>query len=311
MNSDLFGNAKVPKQICCSLYHDDRIIHDKWLYHGFLFIPSDKTNTFLENLNTARKESTWEKELHFVELDNTRTMNDLALRWIDLFCNNHLNFSYFYFFGIDLTKIQKELWEIRATKQIKIYNRFFQIGLYSAIKWLFLNEKAGYESVTVDTVYSDSKSRPSYDNFRSGPISEIELKALMKEEAISFVNPTIIEVNSDHLSEKNYRNESHIIQYVDIALGSFSQILDNTSTHKGKCKCAEKFLQFSLPKEVMGYDRTHFGSVYYKKYAISFFPKTKLSKDDILNKTISSLRNQFFNEREMKFCNRTQLSFLQ
>ena len=109
-------------------------------------------------------------------------------------------------------------------------------------------------------------------------------------------------VNSNHEVEGTHRDESHIIQYVDLIIGGFSQVLDNTSKRTGKCEVAKTLLKNRLPEEIMGYDdSTHFKSDYYKKYAVSFFPKTKLSRADIINKDIKGIftgENQFYNKSE-------------
>lgn len=309
MTADMFGFPARTKEITCAVFHDDRTIAGKWLYHGFLFVPLDKIEELSSMLLHSRIESTWQKELHFVALDNTRTMNELALKWISLFCNELIDFQYFYLFGIDLTRLTKELWE-RATRDFKIFNRFFQIGLYSAIKWFFLNETAKYDKVVIDSLFSDSKTRTPEDKFHSQPIQEIEFKAFLKDEPIIFNSPAVIDINSDHEEEKSNIKESHIIQYVDILIGAFSQTMDFSSKHFGKCKCAEALLKKELPTILMKYDGPHIKSFYYKKYGISFFPRYKLSKADILNSSIHAIKNQFFSERELTYLNRNQLRLL-
>jgi len=52
-------------------------------------------------------------------------------------------------------------------------------------------------------------------------------------------------------------------------------LLDATSRQEGKCQVAQTLLKNNLPEEVMGYEKTHFESIYYKRYAISFYPKEK------------------------------------
>ncbi len=236
---DLFGTPVLPKEITCNIYHDEREIKDKWLYHGFLFVPIDYEDQFLKSLEDERKKCRWEKEIHFADLKNTRTMNDLAVNWIKLFCCYHYKSTYFYLFGVDYTKLAKQLWVDHKSRDYKIYNRFFQIGLYGAIKWFFLNRTANFQKVTIENIFSDAKNRTPQDKFHSKPISEIEFKGKTKGEHITFNCSEVVEVDSDHLIEKTYKKESHIIQYVDLIIGGFSQILDATSKHEGKCKIAQ------------------------------------------------------------------------
>ncbi|MGQ9801692.1 MAG: hypothetical protein ACUVRL_08525 [Candidatus Saccharicenans sp.] len=130
---DLFNNSLEPKEMICNIYHDEREIPAKWLYHGFLFMPLDCEDLVFKSLIEKREETTWQKEIHFADLKKTRKMNELATRWINLFCCSHHKLIYFYLLGIDYTNLEKKLWYDRATRDYKIYNRFFQIGIYGAI----------------------------------------------------------------------------------------------------------------------------------------------------------------------------------
>lgn len=310
MNVDLFGNASATKEIRCFVYHDEREIPSKWLYHGFLFIPVNFKKQFLERLAKERAESTWEKEIHFSDLKDTRTMNDLAVRWVKLFCSSYNNI-YFYLLGINYNSLAKDLWDNRRTRDFKIYNRFFQIGLYGAIKWFFLNTSAGFQKVLVEKVFSDAKSRMPYDKFHSQPISEIDFKAFIEDEPIVFNCSKVVEVGSNHEDETKHRDESHLIQYVDLIIGGFSQAFDNTSVHNGKRLIAEILVNNRLPNEIMGYNHSHFKSVYYKKCAVSFFPKEKLSQNEIMSRNIFRQKNQFYNERTLAFCNENQINLFE
>lgn len=307
MSIDLFGNVIEPKEIQCSVYHDEREIPNKWLYHGFLFIPVNFEKHLLDMLMKERKESTWYSELHFADLKDTGTMNDLAIRWTRLFAYSLYEKTFFYLLGVDYSKLAKDLWD-RKERDSKIYNRFFQIGLYGAIKWFFLNETAGFQKVVIKDIFSDLKSRPPLDKFHSQPLTEIDFKAIIKVEPITFECLRITEVESNHKKETRYESESHIIQFVDLVLGGFSQVLDDTSKHQGKNEIAKMLVNNRLPEEIMGYNQLHFKSVYYKKYAVSFFPKEKLSKDELVNKSIFAQKNQFYNERTLAFCNKDQIN---
>jgi len=298
---DRFGNQVTPKEMICNIYHDEREIPSKWLYHGFLFVPVACEPQILNGLSKERNKSKWCKEIHFKGLNNTRTMNDLAIGWISLFCSEHSKIIYFYLFGVDYTKLAKDLWVNKGTRDYKIYNRFFQIGLYGAIKWFFLNKEAGFQKVIINNIFSDAKDRTPGDKFHSQPISEIEFKAIIKDEPIEFLCSEVTEVNSNHQDESINSNKSHLIQYVDLIVGGFSQVLDNTSRQYGKCKIADTLLKYRLPEVIMGYDKTHFESCYYKRYALSFFPKRKIPKDDILRQDAFSQQNQFYNERPLLY----------
>jgi hypothetical protein len=307
MSIDIFGSPLSSKEMQCNVYHDEREIPSKWLYHGFLFIPVHLEKEIIDMLAKERKESTWEKEIRFSILRDTRTMNALAFRWIKLFRDFLYDKTYFYFLGVNCSNLAKNLWDAK-TRDFKIYNRFFQIGLYGAIKWFFLNQSANFKKVVIQNIFSDAKSRTPQDKFHSQPLEEIDFKALIKNEPILFKNDGIIEVDSDHYKETRYINQSHIIQYVDLIIGGISQVLDDTSSHEGKHRVAEMLVKAEIPRKIMGGRK--FKSIYYKKYAVSFFPKNKLSKDEIINESVFTQKNQFYDERMLNFCNKDQLTFL-
>ena len=130
----------------------------------------------------------------------------------------------------------------------------------------------------------------------------------MKDENIRFENSEIVETETDHRIECDDSEERQLIQYVDLITGGFSQVLDYTSKHLGKCIVADTLCNNLLPFDVIYPKRPKFHSPYYKRYAIAFFPRTKLSKVEILGNTISLSRNQFYHYRDSKYLNRIQPS---
>lgn len=305
MNLDIFGHTITPNEITLNVYHDEREIPKQWLYHSFCLIPTDKEKNVLDTLLSHRKKSTWNKEIHFKELEDTRTENDLAVRWVNYYGGEGFNDFYFYLLGIDLQRIEKRLWQ-SGTRNHRIYNRFFQIGLYGAIKWFFLNPNSGYSRVIINKVFSHERSREDRDEFHTRPIFETLQKSLEKCENIIFNSYQITEVASNHENEPNNPEASHLIQFVDIIMGTFSQIFDNTSNHEGKKLCANAMLRHELPKEIMNINPN---SRYYKKYAVSFFPSMKISERDFFNKSPEYLKaNQFYTMRDMEYTLKDQMT---
>jgi len=295
---DLYGETGS-KELICSVFHDEREVPKKWLYHGFLFVAVEDESRLLDLILKERDESQWDKELHFIGLNRTRTMNALAERLTYLFCNHLHGFVYFYLLGIDYTQLTKDLWADRKTRDHRIYNRFFQIGLYSAIKWLFLHKDSDLEKLIIENIYSDEKERSINDLFHSMPITDIVFKSLIKDEPIEFTNQRIVEVNSDHKQELRYKSQSHIIQLVDLLVGAFSQTMDATSEHEGKCNVADIMTRHELPAILMKYDDDYFSSPFYKKYCISFFPKVRMSEKEIISEKVFRQKSQFYNLREI------------
>lgn len=305
--TDLLGAENQKNEVICSVYHDERESRNEWLYHGYLFVPLGEEIRLIDKILEERSISTWAKELHFTNLKNTRTMNDLAVRLTQAFCNYLDGYTYFYLFGVDYRNLTKDLWVDRKTRDQRIYNRFFQIGLYSALKWFFLYQKSDIKKVKIKTIYSDAKSRPTDDLFHSMPINDIRFKALIKDEPLEFIKKRVVEVDSNHEKEINNCNQSHIIQYVDLIIGGFGQALDSTSEHLGKCMVADVLSRNDLPRMLMAF-REHYVSRYYKRYCLSFFPKEKISKEEILSDDVFKKRNQFYDSRYIKHLHKNQPS---
>lgn len=307
-NRDLFGKLISPKEISINVYHDEREIPDRWLYHSFLLVPISKENEVIHLLLETRKKCKWDKEIHFIDLKETAIANDLAMSWLELFAGMLPRHIYFYFLGIDYKNLEKRVWEKRSSRDHKIYNRFFEIGLHGSLKWFFLHSKSEYKKVVVENIFSDAKSRKSSDKFHQQAIREIESNASQKNENICFNCTSILDIDSDHEKEIRFQHASHLIQFVDLISGALSQSLDATSSHLGKHLCAKKLLSHGLPGAVMGYQDQNFQSPYYKRFAMSFFPIKKLSKEEILLKRYT--KNLFFTSRKLQYLDKVQKELL-
>lgn len=281
------------------VYHDERgATNEGWLYHSFLCLPTENKNRVIEKLCDFRKKTDWQEDLHFKDLGSTVAENRLAQLWIDYFCNEGYKDFYFYLFGVNCLNLEKRLWK-PPTRGIRIYNKFFQMGLYGALKWFFIKQG---NKVNIIQIYSHKKTRGPHDNFRFEPIQEINFKAQLKEEPIDFKSKQIKEIGSDR-NETGF-DESHVVQFVDIVMGTLGHIYDRETGKRGKDNCASVMLQYGLPKKLMAINPN---SRYYKRFAVSFFPKAKLSKDEILNRHKNYYHNHFYSEREIKFGTQNQL----
>lgn len=302
---DIFGKnvQELKREVCMYAFHDERKVNE-WLYHGFLFIPVEHFETTYNFLMGIRNNNNWQKPVHFKDLNKTRDMNNTARQWVEGLDQHGDLYRkiYYHFFGVDLNRIEKRLW--KKDKNWKIYNRFFQIGLYSGLKWFFSDSNP----ITIKRIYSDKKSRTYIDTFHTKLIFEIEVKSLLKNENIIFEINKIFEVDSDHRKERNFKEESHVIQFVDVIIGGISQVIDFTSLHIGKNLIAETLVNMRLPERVMSYN---INSRFYKLYSVSFFPKHKISLDEFNKETLEiqvRKKDQFYTKRPMKFVDRDQMS---
>lgn len=284
------------------VFHDEREIKNKWLYHGILIISEEEYLTIADALHKLRDKYNWSKELKFKNLETTTIENEVAQKWVEFAVEEIVNSQmWFHFLGVDYSNLDKEIWQSKRTRDFRIYNRFFQIALYGAIKWFFKDYKeCKIKECKIQQIFSDKRNLRFGDPFLTQPIREIERKTSAEEFKIMFVNRRITLVDSNHLLEQNYPKASNLIQLVDLLTGGLSQIYDYTSNHRGKCEVAELLLRKRLPQEAMGYDE-HFKGQYCRKCRVSFFPKKRLGRNAILNRDISFFVNQFYNNRELKY----------
>lgn len=305
MSADLFGVQDAPKEMRCFVYHDERFSGKRWLYHGFLFVPVMDKEAVLTELDGSRRTTGWAKEIHFKDLQTTRNENDCARLWIELFCTSIFRRAYYYFFGVDQSRLAQGLWKA-GTRNARVYNRFFQIGLYGAIKWFFLNPKTAFERVEILKVFSDAKHRVPGDRFHEQPIQDLLSLAGSRQEPIEFLHKRIIEVESDHRKEKNYPLDSQLIQLADVLTGAMGQTIDNTSGHTGKSAVSRVLARHDIPNAVMNY---HYKSPYYKRVMTAFFPRHLVNRNDLLDDAIFSKRDQFYNSRNLVFLEKGQSQF--
>lgn len=246
-----------------------------------------------------------EKGLHFKDIVKTTRMNSLAEMWTRLFCRNSIN-TYFYLFGVNRSNVNKQLWVDKETKHFKIYNKFFEIGLNCSMGWFFYNKVGRIQKLKINNIFSDLRSKKEADDFCYRPIKNINFKKNFHRDKIEFLHNKVIEIDSNH-ERSNSGQHSHAIQYVDLILGIFSQILDNTSSHEFKHKLANILMSHSLPKDIMGYRNNHFISKYYKRYGLSFFPKEKIDSNLFFENNSQGMKSYFFNERELLYVNDNSL----
>jgi len=148
-------------------FHDERKIKS-WLYHGFVLCEAGQFSLLMNELVEAKNESNCEfdKRIHFSELTSKSTGSSrtrTALRWVELFLKDLYKSMWFYFFGINLTNIDYEFFG-SGDKDLKIYNRFFEIGLFSACRYFF---DATTEDVEISQIFSEKRDLQKDDPFLS------------------------------------------------------------------------------------------------------------------------------------------------
>jgi len=300
MNRDVFGKPLEKKTISIHIFHDERRFEKDWLYHGLVIIPDDFINYVFDRLQICRSISNYYRELHFCEITSEQYSNKikLAREWINFFLNEFYKLGYFYFFGVFLRNIRHDFFGVKEDRrsqiQYRIYNRFFDISLFSALRFYFKD----YDKVIVSNIFSHASDRPEEDPFPQHSIYKITKRNI---ENISIKTLKIIQINSDHNEEKRFPKESHFVQFADNILGVTAQVFDCSSKKECFIELGNMMLPFIQKITENPYNKN---SDYYKKYIVSFFPKTSLSPRQIY---LAHGKNMFFYKRELKLQTRNQL----
>jgi len=291
---DLFGELRSPqKQIELTVFHDERMVSD-WLYHAFLIVPNNELEEFKKRLADLRVKAECEptKRVHFYQLTahsttSTRTM--CAKLWAQAYRSEFFTRSCFYILGVDLTKIDHGFFgdedSTRSEEDFRIYNRFFEVGLFGALRFFYWD----YDK-RVTAIHTEKRDREIHDPFLRHPVYAIN----RRESNMEILCPKIEEISPDPAIETQRRDLTDVLQYVDVIIGAHSQNLDYSSKTKTGCNEVADVL-LPITDRLVRNPRNR-NSRYYRRYSLSFFPRQKISPNDIDLKVAT----QFYNERYIK-----------
>jgi len=274
-------------------FHDERKIK-RWLYHGFVLCEAGQFPLLTNELLKAKTESNCklDKRIHFSKLTSKSTGSSktrTALRWVELFRKDLYKSMWFYFFGINLTNIDYEFFGSRD-KDFKIYNRFFEIGLFSACRYFF---DATTENVEILQIFSEKRDLPKDDPF----LIHAPYKINKRETNVVVKSKRIFQVASTVSKEKIRPEYVHIINLADVLTGAFSQVIDYTANKQGCTEVADKIFPICRRLTENPYNKN---SLYYKRYAISFFPKKRISRSIVMRYGIKPAEDQFYCNRKLR-----------
>jgi|GEM_PF-1919451 len=300
MKVDIFGKPVIEKTATVLVFHDERRFRKEWLYHGLLVVPHESFEEVFKNLSDCRERSNYYKKLHFCEMTEEKYSKRilLAREWIKYFRSEFFNYGFLYFFGVFLRNINYDLFgdydDKRSQKDYRIYNRFFEMALFSMLRFFFKD----YDSVTVSHIFSHASERPEEDPFPQHSIYKINQREV---ENIRIQAETVTQISADYQKEKEHNNECHFIQFIDNVIGAIGQVLDCSSERA----CFLELGGMMLPLvEAMTKDPYNIRSKHYKRYALSFFPKKFLQEDEIYSQP---RKNLFFHGRELKLLTKNQM----
>lgn len=173
----------------------------------------------------------------------------------------------------------------------RIYNRFFRSAILFTLKKYF----GSNERVRVTYVFHDRGDMEYDEIFDWHTIWKIETS----EEDILFKEAKIHFLDSDHRKEKIFPDDSHLIQLMDLILGSTRQCLDYTSEREGIIKTAS--VLYPLTERLADSSRCNNPNSryrYHNRCCLSFFPLKKLTPSGLDNH-FERVASSFFVDREL------------
>jgi len=301
---DLFGADISAKEISLLIYCDERIVDSKkhpnkenWIYITLLMIPDSKKPEVLGILNEHRKNIGYYNELKFHKLRKTSrisTIARLAKLWLQEIINDTNKRFYFKVLGIKKDNLLFELFGAGSAskgKYANIYNRFFRSAFMGALNSYFPHGEYGEN--TISGLFHDRQRQLEAHEFFPW-----HLFYKVAGGRISFTSKRVCFIESDHNVEPTYKDDSQLIQLVDLLVGSISHCLDLlTKSNKGKNEVAKIILP--LLRDILGNvrsERSRFD--YFRKYDVSFYPSKKLTYDEYSN-DINRAQSHFFKNRRI------------
>jgi hypothetical protein len=295
-----------------------------WMYLGALFLPIDAKGYYLKLLNNQRciKNGDWQQdeslcphpcgyheknntEVHYRELHRTNARFRIAENWIrNIICRVPIGDNrklYLNILGLNLSKMDLQLFGENNHRDMVIYNRFYRTLLLSGINYFLKDYK-----IIINDIYHDIGEQSSDKLFPWHSIREIGIE----NEKVTILHKKIKFIDSDH--RKSNMQESNFIQLLDLALGATFCCLHNPSDTDNKRKIGRAFkptLKKLLDRKKAPYSCALIGEYYkseYKRtYQVSFFPedKTEMGNDltqfDIFGEQRDDLfkRNGFYYDR--------------
>lgn len=298
MNLNVFGevNPSITEYV---VFHDESECHrSKYYYHGFLLVKQSELKSTLDELLKIKIDNyELEKEIHFSDIRGDANSENgekakVATLWLQK-CKEWLfdNKIKFYLLGVNKNNL-KNFWKNKMSYDLNTYVRFFEIGLYGAVRWFAEGEKHRImKELCITQLYFDPKDRVS-DQKRMA--KTLKLSRILREaNKIGIIKgDRALPLDSD--SKISGLNISNFIQLADVLIGvcrvSFVKI-----SKRGQQECLNEFIKVieGFNCSAKAYRRN---APYYKKFALSFFPKrNNLTRKEFLRK--GTERNNFYCDR--------------
>lgn len=287
------------------VFHDERIVQKRWLYHGYLIVPVGLVHQVLARLQQCRQTASCRaKRIHFAHLtahSSTSTRTDTAARWARYYRDEFYRFGLFSMVGIDLANIDWYRFgspgDLRSEKEHRAYNRFFEMGLYGALRFFYPAD----HPVIVEAIFSEKRDLEDSDPF----VHYAPYRIGWRESNIIVVAPEVKLIAGDLPRETAFPELVDCIQFVDIIIGSHSHNLDAIAHSKTGCdEVADVILPLTTRLTESPFNPN---SRYWKRYSMSFFPKERL---DVSRFEIWPWMSLFYHDRPVRRQPRAQMQLL-
>lgn len=298
---DLFGEL-VHNKVCVLAFHDERFF-EQWLYHGFIFVEQTEWEKLGSLLECYRRETNCKEPVHFRKLRGSSKKNSrtrLAVRWAKGLDRELLNYLRFSVIGVDISKLDRSLFgeglSLRHEVNTRIYNRFFEIGSFSALRWFFTD----YDNVVLRNIIAEERGLSNDDPFRVHAPYRINAR----ESSVSVVCSEVEMLAAKSQHTKWRQPELDCLQMADVFTGGFSQVLDYSSKSKKGCMEVADVLLPRIRK--MNENPYNTNSRAYKRLAMNFFPDKSIDEQMLVGERPYGM---MYNKRSLSYEDRYQLKF--
>lgn len=307
---NLFGNqVELPKRYRLVVFHDERYLKPEWLYHGYLFCSEDSIDWLHARLLEIRSNANCErdKSIHFKELrsgSSGSTRTKTAVGWAKFFVNEMYENAWFYLLGINLRNVDYDFFGPVAdggTRDYRIYNKFFEIGLYSACRFFFDVRK---DLVEIVRIFSEKRDLPEDDPF----LLHAPYRINKRGSNITINCTQVTPLAGGIKREGQFPEHVDVVNLVDVLVGGCSQVFDNPGRKDGCEEVARILVPVCQFFAINPYNPRGENRCYLKKYVASFFPKGGTTLRGLTRGKLPP-PNQFYYQRQLKFCQRDQYHF--
>ena len=259
------------------IFHDERELKHDWLYHGVLVVEASSAEALIQFFCDTRRESGSQRDVHFTELKRTSCRSKttrLAALWARAASEELWKYCRFYLLGVALSNLDRSAFgNDKRTVNQNIYNRFFEIALFSALRWFYPND-----AVEIIQAFSEERSLAEDNPFQRRPLYKIE----QRQGNIICACHEITLVKKRHAEEKEHPKAVPCIQLVDLLMGGISQCYDRSSSGEAQLEIEEILHE---PLHQLAKNRFNRNHHLYKKLQVAFFPREKLTAEEILDQT--------------------------